>query len=390
MRERPLGELLASVEGGVSVNSEDRVARDGEIGVLKTSAVTYGTFAPHEHKAVVPVERARAKRAVRGGTILFSRMNTPGLVAASAYVEKDHPHLFLPDRLWELVVQPGVDARWLSQVLASAPVRAELSARASGTSGSMKNISKEKLLSLPIAVPSLDEQRRIAAVLSALDARALAGAEVADAATAFKSALLHHEFQVTDHVPLDDINQTDRPICYGILMPGQGHPGGVPVVKVKDIKGGVINTDSLLLTSPELDHEYRRSRLRAGDVLLTIRGTAGRVAVVPPQLDGANITQDTARISVDDPTLRDWVYYALQAPDVQQQIADNTRGQAVKGINIGDVRKLSIPMPAATERSRIVAVLAANDRLIRSSLAEVRAVQATKNAVAHVLLGAAA
>ena len=74
--------------------------------------------------------------------------------------------------------------------------------------------------------------------------------------------------------------------------------GGVPVVKVKDIENRSIDIPGLLLTSPTIDREYRRSRLKEGDVLFTIRGTVGRVAIVPAELENANITQDTARIDL--------------------------------------------------------------------------------------------
>jgi type I restriction enzyme S subunit len=63
-----------------------------------------------------------------------------------------------------------VSARWLSYVLSSAEYRQLLKAIATGTSGSMKNISKRSLLSLPIVFPGGEEQTAIAAVLSDMDA----------------------------------------------------------------------------------------------------------------------------------------------------------------------------------------------------------------------------
>lgn len=137
-------------------------------------------------------------------------------------------------------------------------------------------------------------------------------------------------------IALGECVPLNAPICYGILMPGQGHPGGIPVVKVKDIIGGVIRRGNLLLTSPAIDAEYSRSRLRDGDLLLTIRGSTGRVALVPLELDGANITQDTARVRLVPGLSARYVYYALQAPAMQGQVALHTLGLAVKGINIGD------------------------------------------------------
>ena len=147
--------------------------------------------------------------------------------------------------------------------------------------------------------------------------------------------------------------RADAPICYGILMPGQGVDNGVPVIKVKDIVGGRIVQDNLLLTDRRIDRQYRRSRLRSGDLVITIRGTTGRLAVVPPELDGANITQDTARVRLSDDHSARFCFYCLQSESAQAQIALHTIGQAVKGINIGDVKRLLLTMPSLHEQERL-------------------------------------
>ena len=147
--------------------------------------------------------------------------------------------------------------------------------------------------------------------------------------------------------------RADAPICYGILMPGQSVDNGVPVIKVKDIVGGRIVQDNLLLTDRRIDRQYRRSRLRSGDLVITIRGTTGRLAVVPPELDGANITQDTARVRLSDYHSVRFCFYCLQSESAQGQIALHTIGQAVKGINIGDVKRLLLGMPSLHEQERL-------------------------------------
>jgi type I restriction enzyme, S subunit len=164
-----LADLIASLDAGVSVNSEGRPCYAGEIGVLKTSSVGGGRFNPSEHKAVLDDERARVRVPVRADSIVLSRMNTPDLVGENAYVEADQPHLFLPDRLWLLKTNDRADCRWLSFYMQSELFRNQIDDIATGTSGSMKNISKGRLADLSIFLPSIDEQRRIAQVLRAAD-----------------------------------------------------------------------------------------------------------------------------------------------------------------------------------------------------------------------------
>jgi len=178
----------------------------------------------------------------------------------------------------------------------------------------------------------------------------------------------------------------DAPICYGILMPGQEHDGGVPVIKVKNIIGGHIVQDDILLTDPRIDAQYKRSRLRAGDLLLTIRGTTGRLAIVPPELDGANITQDTARVRLKEEMSIQFFYFLLQSFPLQDQIRLHTLGQAVKGINIGEVKRIFFGLPDRNEQEEIAKRLVAIQERIDSSKRELTKHASIKTALMHDLL----
>lgn len=165
-------DLIESLESGVSVNGEDRCPCDDEPAVLKVSAVTYGVFDPTASKPILKKELKRAKCNPKGGQIIISRSNTPGLVGASAFIEHDYPNRYLPDKLWQTIPQKSaeVEMRWLAYFLASAWARYRLSNLATGTSNSMKNITKDELLTLPLLIPPVCEQRAIADLLSTWDA----------------------------------------------------------------------------------------------------------------------------------------------------------------------------------------------------------------------------
>ncbi|MDP9875246.1 restriction endonuclease subunit S [Agrobacterium tumefaciens] len=159
--------VVARVTSGVSVNATNQPAEGDELGVLKTSAVLGGSFFPLENKSVWLHEYERVTCPVTAGSIIVSRMNTPLLVGESGYVETDHPNLFLPDRLWKIEtnVQRALP-RFIAQVLSSPMVRSAISEMATGTSASMKNLSQDDLLGLPIPLPPLDEQHQIVEQIS--------------------------------------------------------------------------------------------------------------------------------------------------------------------------------------------------------------------------------
>jgi type I restriction enzyme S subunit len=167
----PLREIFDDMISGVSVNGEDRPALPSEFGVLKVSCVKDGVFIPEENKAIVPGEIQRAHGQVATGDIIVSRANTPELVGSCGIVESEYPNLFLCDKTWKLQVRNKErdDPRYFAYVISSKDVRLEIANRATGTSKSMKNISKEAFLGIKVARPSLKEQKKASEILSCWD-----------------------------------------------------------------------------------------------------------------------------------------------------------------------------------------------------------------------------
>lgn len=153
---------------------------------------------------------------------------------------------------------------------------------------------------------------------------------------------------------LEQVTSAVRAIRYGILMPKDNVINGVLYVKVKDMKGDKVDLASLHRTAPEIAAAYSRASLKAGDLLLAIRGTYGRVAEVPPELEGGNITQDTARLAISDLIHNRYVAIFLRSVNAQNYFKRVARGVAVKGVNIADVRLTPISIPPLAEQRRIV------------------------------------
>lgn len=199
--EVPLSELVSALDAGVSVNSGDRPATGNEIGVLKTSAVTNGIFEPQENKVVFDeVEIGRVKEPVQGDTIIISRMNTPALVGANAYVKNGLENIFLPDRLWAAKSKSGTSMPFVSLILGSDKGRAALSKLAKGSSGTMKNITKPDVLAFLVMAPLPAEQQRIADCLTSLDDLIAAQTQMLDAIKTHKKGLMQQLFPSPEEV----------------------------------------------------------------------------------------------------------------------------------------------------------------------------------------------
>lgn len=164
------GDVILASDSGWSPSC-DSTPRDGDQwGVLKVSAVTWGEFKPEENKALPMHLKPRPEYEVQAGDFLLSRANTEELVARSVIAWQPPAKLMLSDKLIRLRLSSHVDKTLYYFINNSASSRAHYIANASGTSSSMKNVSREVILTLPVPVPPSAEQSRIVARITELRA----------------------------------------------------------------------------------------------------------------------------------------------------------------------------------------------------------------------------
>lgn len=168
----PCEKAVLEISSGTSYGGEDRPFENPEeIGVLKISAVTKGTFDPAEFKVVDRAQITKTLRYVKRGDFLFSRANTIQLVAACCVVPEDYDRLFLPDKLWALTLNEHlVKPQFLNYLLKNERYRDVVRALASGGHDSMLNISMKKFMTLGIPCPPDDLQNQFAAVVGKVEA----------------------------------------------------------------------------------------------------------------------------------------------------------------------------------------------------------------------------
>lgn len=193
-----LGNALSGIVSGINVNGQQRPLQPGEIAVLKISAVTKGVFDPSECKVIDDVASVKKRVFPRKGDLLFSRANTREMVGATAIVDADYDQLILPDKLWRLDCGEKLTVPYLKTYLSLDETRRVLSKMASGTSGSMFNISMAKLKSLPIPLPSLELQQEFAGFAASVDKSKFAVQKALDELNATTKKILNQELGLGD------------------------------------------------------------------------------------------------------------------------------------------------------------------------------------------------
>jgi len=325
-----------------------------------------------------------AKQVVEPSDVLLSKI-VPH-IRRSWIVGKKNGRRIIASGEWIVFRNERAHPDYLRQVLVGDPFHAQFMNTVAGVGGSLLRARPAHVAKITIPLPSLEKQRRIAAILDQTEAlrakrrRALAKLDALTQALfldLFGDPIKNPRgFTVR---PMIELVDPQRPISYGILMPGPDQVEGVKYVRVVDMKNGGIELSGIRKTTDAISNSFRRSLLKPGDLLMSIRGHVGRFAVVPHELDGANITQDTARLAIVGASSV-FVRECLRTEGFQRWMAKHTKGVAVRGINLGDVKLMPIILPPRADQDKFARQADAVDTLRiahRASLAKLDALFAT-------------
>lgn len=159
---KSLGAGITSIRAGWSAVGDNNPCTNGGLGVLKISSVTSGVFKPFENKSISTESIPQGKELIfpKKGDLLFSRANTRELVAATCIVFESRSDVFLPDKLWLIQVDKNkLMPEFLHCLIWHPLFKERLTSQATGSSGSMLNISKEKFENTLSIFPDIDAQR---------------------------------------------------------------------------------------------------------------------------------------------------------------------------------------------------------------------------------------
>jgi type I restriction enzyme S subunit len=170
-------------------------------------------------------------------------------------------------------------------------------------------------------------------------------------------------------------------ITYGIVQPGSPVSEGVPIVRVNNFRDMRLDLRDVMRVAPEVEAKYGRTRLKGGEVLLTIVGSVGQVAVAPADIAGFNVARAVAVIEPLPDVSADWIALCLRSPLSQHLLGSRANTTVQTTINLKDLRALPIPLPPAFERQMIAAHICALDDRITL----LRETNATLEAIAQAL-----
>jgi len=154
---------------------------------------------------------------------------------------------------------------------------------------------------------------------------------------------------------LEDLVEDGSPITYGVVKPGE--EGDIVFIRGGDLANGRILDSRLRTITNEVSEQYRRTLLRGGELLISLVGNPGQVAVVPQALIGANIARQVGLIRLRSEMSAEFVRYFLESPEGRASLGTQTGGSVQQVINLRDLRTVTVPRPPLTEQHRVVGIL---------------------------------
>lgn len=318
---------------------------------------------------------------VQRGDLFFTRssLKKEGIAQCNIFLSDEEDVVY---ECHMMRVRPNaelVNSKYLQEFCAAAPAREYFISH--GKTTTMTTIDQGSIGGLPVLLPPLPEQQKIAAILTAVDDKLDLIARQISATQTLKQGLMqtlftrgagtqdaqgrwhpHAEFQDS---PIGQIPQSwearkleelaTENITYGVVQPGEVSAGGVPLVRGGDIKNGKIAAN-LRTVSQEISVQFKRTVLQGGELLVSLVGYPGETAVVPEELAGANIARQAGMIRTSSLAMSKFIHCYLASPTGRACLLGGMIGSAQQVINLKSLREVYVPMPAEAERDQISAI----------------------------------
>lgn len=323
------------------------------------------------HPAPTKYTTAPGKVCQKGDIILAIRATIGKKVLADR-------HYCLGRGVVGLKVLQGLDGRYLWHWLTHAAP--SLAAKAKGAT--FKQVTREDISELRIAVPPVSEQKRIAEILDKADAlRVKRRATLAQLDTLTQSIFLDM-FGDPATNPKGWPVVTIADICEvkgGKRLPKGEEYSSIPTphryIRVVDMKAGRVDEAELVFLRPEIQAQIARYVVNFGDVIISIAGSIGLVAPIPATLDGVNLTENAAKLIPRQGGEFDAVFLAayLQTLYAQSQIRSHVGQVTIGKLALFRIEKIKVPLPELTLQREFVLRISAlrnHDTVLRRAQLE--------------------
>jgi type I restriction enzyme S subunit len=375
----PLGEVATFIRG-ITFKPEDKIDANAPDAVVCMRTKNVQELLDQDDLIAIPPSFVnRQEQYLDEGDILVSTANSWELVGKSCWVPKIEYKATAGGFISILRAnREKAFPRYLYHWMNSSETLQKLRYCGRQTTN-ISNMSFERACALKLPLPLLPEQKRIAAILDKADSIRRKRQE----AVRLTEELLRSVFLDMFGDPVTNPKGWEiHPLEQHISFLTTGSRGwaeyysatGSRFIRSLDVQmNNISNSDVVYVTAPK-GAEADRTRVKSGDVLLTVTGSKiGRVAPVPSGIGDAYVSQHVAIIRLSETMNPDFLsmYLSLDCGG-QRQINQAQYGQTKPGLNLEQIREFKIFCPPMEMQSRYVdcceQAIKVNQRVVSAEL----------------------
>lgn len=235
-------------------------------------------------------------------------------------------------------------------------------------------LTQAQMKTIPVPIPSLDEQNRIVARIEELFSELDNGVETLQKTkqqlAVYRQAVLKDAFDTSlkyceKLTPIDRVLVTDRRGMstgpFGTMLKKHEHKkSGVPVLGIENIGEGKFVDGNKIYVTEEKAQELKSFSLKAGDIIISRSGTVGEICSVPKRMEGALLSTNLMRVSLDPhKVLPEYFIYLFQSKGVVlDQVKELCKGSTRIFLNQSILKQISFPIPSIEKQENILAEIA--------------------------------
>ncbi len=328
------------------------------------------TSIPNGESQISSTDTAVSERALREcslplnppGTILMTSRATIGYAAINA-VPMATNQGFITFRC-----NDKSDPHFLYQWLIAN--RRNLMAAAGGST--FKELGRGTAKLLPILLPPVDEQRRIARVLGSLDDLTVASSRVIEQAHVARSAVREGMFT--------NLSKNASPrrlgdVCTITKLAGYeyskyfkyGESDEIIALRGLNLKDGMLALADLKYVSRSVSDALPRSKLWKGDLVLSYVGTIGEVALIDKD-DTYHLAPNVALLRCGSAVTPAFVLNYLYSSLGREEIRKHTSKSSQESLSMGKIREFAIPTPDISEQEQLCSTMSGMDTALRAAM----------------------
>jgi len=227
---------------------------------------------------------------------------------------------------------------------------------------------------LRVPMPPLPEQRRIAAVLSLVQKAIEEQKRLIELTTELKKTLMHKLFtegtrgEPQKQTEIGSIPESWKVVEIGAIADIKGgkrlpkgdklvaKDTGYPYIRVTDFSEFSVDTHAIQFVPETVQKLISRYIIKTKDVFISIAGSIGISGMIPEHLDGANLTENAARLIYKDPKIicPRYLMYWLASDYCQNEIKAQTVKNAQPKLALARIKLLKMVLPPLQEQMNIV------------------------------------